>query len=119
MKFLLDESADYGIARYLTRTGHDVTTIVRDYPRSHTDREVLTTATREGRTVITSDRDFGELVVRHGMKHAGIILLRLESDDLAVVLDWLDRILSEHADELGSLIVVTDKGIRIRHAGPL
>ena len=41
MKFLLDESVDFLLAAFLQRLGHDVTTIVRDYPQSLHDRDVL------------------------------------------------------------------------------
>lgn len=40
------------------------------------DREVLDLAGREGRIIVASDKDFGELVVRERAKAKGLILLR-------------------------------------------
>ena len=89
MKFLLDESADFPLAAFLTELGHDVTTILRDYTRSIEDTEVLSIARCEGRIVITNDLDFGELVVRHGQPHSGVILFRLETtEDLEPKRRW-------------------------------
>lgn len=41
MKFLLDESAEYRLATFLTDQGHDVTAIAHDYPHALTDVDVL------------------------------------------------------------------------------
>jgi hypothetical protein len=41
VKFLLDESADFGLAGFLRELGHDVTTIIEDHPRALADSEVL------------------------------------------------------------------------------
>jgi len=64
MRFLLDESADFPVAAFLTDRGHDVTSIARDYPSALEDDEVLSIAQKEQRILITNDRDFGELVFR-------------------------------------------------------
>ena len=56
MRFLLDESADFRLLKYLTDNGHDVTAISRDYPQSLSDMEVLSIAVQEQRILITRDR---------------------------------------------------------------
>lgn len=71
MKFLLDENTEYRIAAYLSSAGHDVTTVAQDYQRALTDHEVLGIASSEGRILITNDRDFGELIFRQNLRHAG------------------------------------------------
>ncbi|HEY5476000.1 MAG TPA: DUF5615 family PIN-like protein [Tepidiformaceae bacterium] len=115
MRFLLDESADLRLADYLLRFGHDVTSVVRDYQLAMKDRDVLATAAAEDRVLITNDRDFGELIFRHGLDHAGVILFRLESADLATKLMWLQRLLDDHAENLREFLVVTERDIRVRH----
>jgi predicted nuclease of predicted toxin-antitoxin system len=114
MKFLLDESADYPLAEVLVRMGHDVTTIVRDYPRALKDREVLALAQDEGRIVITNDTDFGELIFRQQLPHAGVILFRLGREDIATKAAWLKQVIENHADQLSQFVVVTDRGVRVR-----
>ncbi len=69
MRVLLDESAEFRIAAYLQRRGHDVTAIAHDYPASLSDRDVLTIAYQEGRILITNDRDFGELIFHEQQPH--------------------------------------------------
>lgn len=77
MKFLLDESAEFRIAAFLTNQGHDVKTIVREYTPGLPDSEVLAIARHEQRILITNDRDFGELIFRQILPHSGVIYFRL------------------------------------------
>lgn len=115
MRFLLDESADLRIVPYLEEQGHDVTGIVRDYPASLPDTDVLAIAHREKRTLITHDRDFGELVFVEHQPHAGVILLRLGPFAvLETMISRLDVVLSQHGHELDQFIVVTTSLIRVR-----
>lgn len=114
MKFLLDESAEFRLAAHLQAAGHDVTAIAHDYPPSLKDRDVLQIAVNERRVVITNDLDFGELVVRHKLPHAGIVLFRLRDAPLEVKERWLDRLLSAHVEELRQIVVITPRGMRSR-----
>lgn len=114
MRFLLDESADYPLVAWLQKRGHDVTDVVHDYAPSLADEDVLAIAVREERTLITNDHDFGELVFRRRLPHAGIILFRLGSEPLSLKVLWLEYMLVAFADRLTDFVVVTDRGIRIR-----
>ena len=42
------------------------------------DVEILKIAMEDKRTVITMDKDFGELIFNSGKKHFGVLLLRLD-----------------------------------------
>jgi hypothetical protein len=44
------------------------------------DADILDRAAHEGRTLITNDKNFGELVFRSKQPHHGVILLRLLSN---------------------------------------
>jgi len=79
MKFLLDQSTDARLGTYLRGLKHDATRIGAEYPSGLLDLTVLAIAHREGRILITDDRDFGELVMRSQQPHAGVIYLRLGS----------------------------------------
>ena len=116
MRFLLDESADFPLADSLAEFGHDVTIISRDYPHALADRVVLAIARDEKRILITNDRDFGELVFRQKLPHAGIILFRLGEESLETKSDWLRYVLVSHANDLHHFLVITERGIRIRRA---
>ena len=114
MKFLLDESADFPLAQALTKLNHDVTSIVHDYTRSIGDEEVFEIARSEGRILITNDKDFGDLIFRQQLPHAGVILFRLGSEPIQAKVFWLEQILKNYGEYLRDFIVVADNGIRIR-----
>lgn len=103
MRFLLDESAGARLAAYLTREGHEVTTIARDYAQGLTDRAVLAIAHAERRILITNDRDFGELVFRERQPHSGVILFRLTSVDLGSKIARLADLLARYGGAAGPL----------------
>jgi hypothetical protein len=75
-------------------------------------------ADREGHIVLTNERDFGELVFRHRLPHAGVIYLRLYMPDFPSKRERLARVLSAHAQELNQFITVTQRTIRVRHTPP-
>ena len=77
MKFLLDQCTDAQLLTYLKQLGHDASQIRRTYPQSIPDPEILSIARHEKRILITDDRDFGELIFRLQLPHAGVIFLRL------------------------------------------
>lgn len=91
-----------------------MTAIAHDYPHALKDQEVLAIAWQEQRILITNDRDFGELLVRQRLAHAGVILFRLHNEDLITKQRWLTYVLTHHARDLHHLIVVTDQKVRIR-----
>jgi predicted nuclease of predicted toxin-antitoxin system len=117
MRLLLDENGPFRLAPALRHRGHDITVIGHDYPRQLTDEDVLAIACAEQRVLITNDLDFGNLIVRQGLAHAGVILLRLEGLPFATKLARLETVLREHADAPRAFIVVTETAARIRTAG--
>ncbi|TAK28664.1 MAG: hypothetical protein EPO21_22505 [Chloroflexota bacterium] len=118
MKFLLDESTDYRIAAYLISTGHDVTAIAHEYPSALADYQVLELAHAELRVLITEDRDFGELVFRRRLPHAGVILLRLQTVEINAKIDRLSHLLARYSDQLQQFLVLTERGVRVRRTPP-
>jgi predicted nuclease of predicted toxin-antitoxin system len=115
VRFLLDQHIDARILFYLSERGHDVTRVARHYPAGLPDRDILATAYREQRILVTHDRDFGELVFVHLLPHAGVILLRLGPlVPLATTTSRLDHVLSQHAHELDQFVVVTHNLVRVR-----
>jgi predicted nuclease of predicted toxin-antitoxin system len=114
MRFLVDASSDARLIPYLRSLGHDVTRIGTDYPADLPDRDVLALAHHEHRILITDDRDFGELIVRHRHPHDGVIYLRLASTALAVRLARLAVVLSLYPDAITEFLIVTEERIRLR-----
>ncbi|MEH2373786.1 DUF5615 family PIN-like protein [Nostoc sp.] len=114
MKFLGDENLDWQIVERLRFDGHEVLYIVEMEPGIGDD-EVLTLANSEGTILLTSDKDFGELVFRLRRIAAGVVLIRLfglSPDDRAEI---IANAINQHADELlGAFTVISSKSIRIR-----
>src|SRR5258708_39167215 len=77
MRFLADENVSRFVVEQLRAAGFDVTAIGAT-SSGVSDAAVLATAKREGRILITEDRDFGELVVRQRLGVRGIVLLELD-----------------------------------------
>jgi len=61
MRILADAHIGWLIVRHLESLGHDVLRAAT-LPPSTSDAEVLKRAVGEGRVILTSDKDFGELV---------------------------------------------------------
>ena len=77
---------------------------------------VLSRATAEERTLITFDKDFGELVFRLGLKApSGIILIRISSTPLSVFSQIVVTALDSRIDWTGYFWVVRgENDIRMR-----
>ena len=114
VKFLLHESSEHRLAAFLQEQGHDVKSIAHDYPNALSDTEVLELAGRDARILITNDKDFGELVFKRGLRHHGVILLRLPYGDTAHKLEAIRVALLSHADDLGDFVVLESRGVRVR-----
>ena len=80
MRFLLDENVERRIAEHLEATGHDVAQATSAGPAPLSDHEVVRTALRPGRILVTRDRDFGQLVFELG-DTCPTILLRFKTND--------------------------------------
>lgn len=79
------------------------------------DSDILELAFLEARTVVTMDKNFGELVYHSKRAHAGILLLRLEAatgEEKRVV---LETIVTNYAvDIAGKFAVYREGRLRIR-----
>ena len=114
MNILVDVSAGRIIAATIRGLGHD-TLFVRDRDPGMPDVEILAWAAREGRLVVTMDKDFGELVYRSGQLHSGVLLLRLEAARTTEKVQVVTDIFANHADELpGHFSVYQNGRLRVR-----
>ena len=114
MNFLVDEGVDRQIVDKLRQDDHSVLYIAEMAP-GIADDEVLEMANERGALLLTSDKDFGELVFRNGQLHGGIVLLRLQDESSANRVQAIRAVLERYADRLaGCFTVATDRGVRIR-----
>ena len=117
MRFVVDECTGPAVARWLREQQHDVFSVYEE-ARGMEDEDVLQKAVTENRIVITNDKDFGEMIFREGKPHKGVILLRLEDERAISKIRVVERLLTQHADQLvDNFVVATSSTIRIIHRG--
>ncbi len=113
-RFLVDVCIGKGVEDWLVEKGYDIQT-VREIDSRMSDMDVLKLAVTEKRTVMTMDKDFGELVYHSGMSHAGILLLRIEDAASKEKERILERILATYENKLiYNFCVFQDGRLRIR-----
>jgi len=111
MKFLIDRCAGRRLAQWLREQGHDVVES-KDRGPDPGDRALLEQAAREGRILVTMDKDFGEFVFVENLPHYGLVRLPDVPADRRIQL--MDTILFRHHHDLDTQAIVTVRGERIR-----
>lgn len=80
MRILVDVNMPEQAVSLLRQVGHDVRWAAETHRRT-ADPGLLELANREGRTLITYDKDFGELVHRDSLPAPyGVVLFRIHND---------------------------------------
>ncbi|UBF26673.1 DUF5615 family PIN-like protein [Kovacikia minuta CCNUW1] len=114
MNFLADENLDAPIIERLRQDGHTVLSVA-EMEAGIDDETVLELANQEMAVLLTSDKDFGELVFRLQRLTTGVILVRLAGVSLAEKAEIVSQVILQHAEELaGAFTVITSKRVRIR-----
>lgn len=81
MRFLANENFPAASVLRLRAAGHDVVAVIETDPGAK-DPVVLSLAAREGRILLTFDRDYGELIYRRGLPAPlGVVHLRFAPAD--------------------------------------
>ena len=115
MKFLANENFPQRSVLYLKSKEFDICSIGTDNP-SITDHAVMTIAIKEERTILTFDRDYGELIFRYNYKPPrGVIYLRLDeykADEPGKIIEELINKMEFNFDN--ALTVLDKNGIRQR-----
>lgn len=114
MKILADESLDGPIVIWLRSIGHDVMWGAEAAP-GESDERIAAQAQTEGRVLITSDRDFGELVFRRSMELPGAVLLRIRARSATSLLAaFQEQWPTIEAKVFGHFVVVGRGRLRVR-----
>lgn len=119
MKILADHNVYASTVRLLLKLGHDVVRVAELGLSRAADESLLQVAQREGRLLITRDRDYGRLVVVGGVG-SGVIYLRIEPSTIEATHQELERVLDAYtADDLAVSFVVVEPGrYRLRRLAP-
>ena len=113
MKFLVDECVGTSVADWLKNNNIDAVSIY-DELQGTDDYTVLRKALLENRILITSDKDFGEMIFKNKEQHCGVLLLRLSDERPSNKIYVIRQVLQHHSHDLfGNFVVATEKTIRI------
>jgi predicted nuclease of predicted toxin-antitoxin system len=109
---LLLDTCVWGKAKAeIAAAGHDVVW-VGDWPQDPGDEEILSRARAEQRSLVTLDKDFGEMAVLHHKPHCGILrLVNIAARQQAAV---CLHVLELHGEELASGAIITAEATRLR-----
>ena len=113
MKFLLDANVAGSVSKHLKESGHDIAEVRSIDPRMP-DHAVLECAFKENRILVTTDKDFEEMIWQQRKKHSGV--LRLENLARAERLELLKDTMDKYSKDLesGSIVIATQKKYRVR-----
>lgn len=115
MRYLANENFPGPIVDSLRHDGHDVPWVVEDM-RGASDAAVPARAQAERRTLLTFDKDFGELAFRARLPAGcGVVLFRLSDTGPADDNHRALAALASRQDWAGHFAVMQDDRIRIRN----
>lgn len=114
VRWLSNENFPAPSVAVLRAAGHDVLSIAESHSGDD-DTEVLALARKEGRWLVTFDRDYGELLfARNYAPPPAVILLRVPSYRPDEPAAWLEQLLLDQESLLGKFTVFTGKTLRSR-----
>ena len=116
MKLLLDSCVWGGAVHRLRDAGHEVLWC-GEWTRDPGDKAILETAHREGRILVTLDKDFGERAIVFGEPHGGI--LRLVGIGARQQAGYCLAAVEKYGPELarGAIVTVDSRRTRVRSPG--
>ena len=113
MRFLVDVNVSGSLVHLLKEKGHDVSEVRNRNPRMGDD-EILDLALSELRIIVTTDKDFEEVIWLQGKRHCGI--LRIENALRSERKKLLAEALQRHGKDLesGAIVIALSKKFRLR-----
>lgn len=116
MRFLADESCDFGVVRALRSAGHDVQAVSEICPGVD-DEAVAHLAQESARLLLTEDKDFGQLFYASVGTTLGIILIRYPANARGILGHAVLEVVDQHLERLTGRFVVLQPG-RVRIGEP-
>jgi predicted nuclease of predicted toxin-antitoxin system len=109
-RFLADQNVDEVVVARLKRDGLAIVSAAQLKLDRAPDIAVLQAAASDGRTLLTHDIGFGDMVVRERREHSGILLLRPGHAEPEVMMSLLAAVLEADVAEDGLWIVSANVG---------
>ncbi|MBX3389073.1 MAG: DUF5615 family PIN-like protein [Phycisphaeraceae bacterium] len=115
MRFLVDESVSWRVARDLREAGHDCVHVDQSGLDRSSDRAIFDSAIGDARHIITQDIDFQTLLLSSGRATPSVLLLRLNSGRARAQFEAIQHVLPNIEADLiaGALIVLFDDRVRV------
>ena len=107
-----DESVDFRIVVQLRKAGLTVYSVSEQEP-SIKDEKVLAIACDNNALLLTEDKDFGELVFRLHLPHRGVLLIRIEDNELKIS-TVVETVFRYYAEMLNKFSVINNTKLRIK-----
>ncbi|HEX4767694.1 MAG TPA: DUF5615 family PIN-like protein [Lichenihabitans sp.] len=116
MKLVVDMNLSPDWITALRGFGHDAIHWRSVGPANAPDDEILQWARAEGRTVLTSDLDFGSLLATSGASKPSVVQLRTGTTLPSRIGSLIARVLRETEADLlsGALVTVAEDRVRLR-----
>jgi predicted nuclease of predicted toxin-antitoxin system len=115
MNLFADENIPLGSIKLLRKSGHNVSSVLEETPGAK-DGDILKRACDENRTILTFDRDYGELIYRYkSYPPGGVVYFRFDPvtpEEPAEIL--LNILKNSHISIIGKFTVVERNRIRQR-----
>jgi predicted nuclease of predicted toxin-antitoxin system len=112
VRLISDENVPRPLVNALREDGHDVLSGLEEL-RSQTDAIVLGRAVKEGRVLITFDRDFGEMIFARGFAPPpGIIFVREIPRSLVATIEAVRAVVNGPAPRIDGYFVAIDRKAR-------
>lgn len=99
MRWLADECVSARLVKRLRETGHEVA-YTAESAVGTSDIALIGQAQRDQRLLLTDDKDFGELVIRRRWLVPGLVLMRIDSEQLDVKWERLNAAIARFGDGL-------------------
>jgi predicted nuclease of predicted toxin-antitoxin system len=114
VKLLVDECCDPHLVATLRRAGHDIRYVLESDP-GVSDEDILALSIEQDRILITEDKDFGELAIRHSKLLPGLILLRIAPENRRLKPARVLALIARQGKRLpGNYVVVDETRVRVR-----
>jgi predicted nuclease of predicted toxin-antitoxin system len=115
LKFTTDENISPRLVAFLRGRGHDVKDVKEEGWQGLNDAELLRKAWRDGRFIISHDRDFGRPAIGRHRPCYGVIYLRLKDQRAASAINVMERFLDRRINiKPGTLVVLQEARARLR-----
>ncbi|OGU76593.1 MAG: hypothetical protein A2V93_00590 [Ignavibacteria bacterium RBG_16_34_14] len=114
MNLLADENIEAEIVDLLRNNRYKVDYVLEMSP-GISDKDIIQQANKNNSLLITSDKDFGEIVFRQRLVHNGVILVRLHGLPAKKKAELVLNFFRDYSSKIpNSFSVITRSSIRIR-----